>query len=119
LQRALDQSLSEIERFARSYRLDNFAALFERSRALLSAPQSGNAVYHNDLTLSGQLSPAAERLLEASQVAWVFGGMGSWNDLGQQETDDEAYQRLSDSLYGLLNRTYVAVASSTAPRHSR
>jgi hypothetical protein len=115
LRRALDHTLLEIAHFASSHRLENFAAIFARSRALLSASQPGDPVYHPDLTLPGQLTPVAQRLLEASQVAWVFGGMGSWNDLGQQETEDETYQRLSESLYGLLNRAYVAVANSTAP----
>lgn len=37
----------------------------------------------------------ARRLLAAAQSAWVFGGMGSWNDMG---FDDDAMQASYDAL---------------------
>ena len=44
--------------------------------------------------------PAAQ-LLGAAQSAWVFGGMGSWNDLGFEGEDQALYDRLSEELYRL------------------
>ena len=113
LKRELDRTLAEIQSYARSHRLESFATVFERSRAQLSSALPGGGVYHSDLTTQWQLSLIAQQLLAASQLGWVFGGMGSWNDVGPQDADDTEYQRLSEALFGLLNRTYVAVANTT------
>lgn len=78
----------------------------------LTTEVTGNGLYHSGLTLQGQLSSTAEQLLAASQLGWVFGGMGSWNDVAPQA--DEEYGRLSEKLFRLLNRTYVDVANTTA-----
>jgi len=63
-----------------------------------------------------RLSQLAGQLLAASQLGWVFGGMGSWNDVGSDVSKDPDYQRLSDTLFTLLPRTYVAVADTTMRR---
>jgi hypothetical protein len=51
--------------------------------------------------------------MAASSSAWVFGGMGSWNDIGfpDKQKEDE-YDRLSAELYEVINECYVAVANS-------
>jgi hypothetical protein len=112
LKRKLDTTLTEIRDYASAHNLESFATIFQKSRSQLSAEAPGNGVYHSDLTLSGQLSPTERQLLAASQLGWVFGGMGSWNDTIPH--DDKEYERLSEDLFGLLNRTYVAVANATA-----
>ena len=38
----------------------------------------------------------------ACEAAWVFGGMGSWNDLGFQGEDQQTYERLSHRLFQLV-----------------
>ena len=116
LKRELDRTLIELEHCARSHRLASFATLFQRSRAQLFAASPGGDVYHTDLTVPGQLSQLAEQLLAAAQLGWVFGGMGSWNDVGFDVSKDPEYQRLSDTLFTLLPRTYVAVADTTMRR---
>lgn len=52
----------------------------------------------------------AKQLLAAAQAAWVFGGMGSWNDLGFDGNDQQEYNELSDKLFSLLNQ---AVSNAT------
>jgi hypothetical protein len=47
-------------------------------------------------------------------MAWVFGGMGSWNDQGFDGDDDRIYRELSDHLYDLLNQGICAAANSSA-----
>lgn len=116
LKRELDAALVAIEGYARSHRLENFASLFERGRAQLSSDRPGDGVDHSDLAPPGQLSLTAQQLLAASQLGWVFGGMGSWNDVSRADADDAEYERSSQRLFGLLNRTYVAVANTTASR---
>jgi hypothetical protein len=45
-------------------------------------------------------SREARQLLSACERAWVFGGMGSWNDLGFREGDlQRRYDQVTPSLY--------------------
>ena len=106
-------TLSEIQGYAAAHRLESFAAIFATSRSQLTAEAPGKDVDYSDLALNGQLSVSARQLLAASQLGWVFGGMGSWNDIPHDQSDQE-YEWLSEELFALLNRTYVAVANTTA-----
>lgn len=114
LKRTLDTTLLELQTYATNHKLDSFAAIFQKSRMQLTTEVIGKDLYHSDLTPKGQLSLTAEQLLAASQLGWVFGGMGSWNDVAPQA--DKEYEQLSERLFDLLNRTYVDVANTTAHR---
>jgi predicted butyrate kinase (DUF1464 family) len=51
----------------------------------------------------------AKQLLFSAGNAWVFGGMGSWNDLGfDNKEDNETYDRLSEQLYSNINEAIIA-----------
>jgi len=113
LTRYLGETLDQISALARAQKLDNFAVLFEKSKEQLATDAQINSVYHSDVVPKGSLSPVASRLLAAAQGAWVFGGMGSWNDVGIEESAQADYQRLSEALFQLLNLTYVATANAT------
>ncbi|WP_085909121.1 hypothetical protein [Kiloniella majae] len=55
----------------------------------------------------------AHRLLAAIYNGWVFGGMGSWNDVVFPTPEDQAeYDRLTPELYQSLCRAIVAVSCS-------
>jgi len=113
LKHRLETALLEIQGYASAHRLNNFAAIFAESRSQLSAEAPGKDVDHCDLALNGQLGLTARQVLAAAQLSWVFGGMGSWNDTAHDQSDKE-YERLSEELFALLNRAYVAVANATA-----
>ena len=49
-------------------------------------------------------------ILEAIMSASVFGGMGSWNDIGGE---GERYDELSQRLYVSLNDVTAGLANST------
>jgi len=52
-------------------------------------------------------------LIFEAGYAWVFGGMGSWNDIGfQDEKDRQLYEDLSDKLYDLVIAALVAGINS-------
>lgn len=51
----------------------------------------------------------AIQLLYAASIAWVFGGMGSWNDTG---VNSEEYNNVSNELYNTINLSIVAVANN-------
>ncbi len=115
-----EHNLRDIGDFARSQRLDNFARLFESARSRLQSNPPYLNQNHSDLAPVGLLPNLACRLLAASQDAWVFGGMGSWNDMGSfDSTTQPRYEELSEKLYRLLNRVTVAAANSSASEKFR
>lgn len=110
----LIRALTEINSFAREHDLGGFADCFTKAEECLVAEHPFTLVYHRDLTPEGAISLPAARVLAACQAAWVFGGMGSWNDLGFDGTDQERYNKLSDHLYGLLNKCICAGVNESA-----
>jgi hypothetical protein len=91
---------------------------FLTARTLLHSDSPLMKGYYSDSLNSPRLSLAAKRLLGAAQSAWVFGGMGSWNDIGVGEHDSAEYTELSKALFDVLTRAIVAATnSSTADHH--
>lgn len=57
------------------------------------------------------MSAEQNRLLQAADRAWVFGGMGSWNDMGfENDQRHMEYETVSSRLYQAVN---VAIADAT------
>jgi len=104
--------LDRISAFARVHHLDNFAAVFDEGSALLASSEPLQSVYHTDIAPPGRVSTTSAQLLAAAQTAWVFGGMGSWNDLGFDGADQVLYDELSEELYRLLNTAILVAANS-------
>jgi hypothetical protein len=89
-----------------------FGDSFEAAQLAMTTA-AHRAVYHRDLAPAGALAPDAEALLAACQHAWVFGGMGSWNDIVVAEGARRDYERVSDGLFDALNGAIAAAANST------
>jgi len=107
----LAAALSAIAAFAKRNDL-GFVDSFEAGLAALNTDKAPTA-YHQDLGPPGYLTTAAVRLLNACQAAWVFGGMGSWNDGGYGEELLAEGDALSDRLFSLLQEGISAAANST------
>ena len=58
------------------------------------------------------LSIEAEQLISACFTGWVFGGMGSWNDMAFGREMEEEYHRVSDLLYTAICNAIVAAVNS-------
>jgi hypothetical protein len=121
LKSQLDGNLRAISAFARKQRMDGFAKAFDAGLAQLNSPNPSKGLYHSDLAPQNGLSLPAAQLLGAVQAAWVFGGMGSWNDVGFEGEDQILYERLSEDLYRLLNTAIVvatnaSIVSNQVPR---
>lgn len=57
-------------------------------------------------------NPLSGRLLNAVLPAWVFGGMGSWNDQSfSDETVKTEYERVSEALYQTVHRAIAAAVN--------
>jgi hypothetical protein len=101
----LNWALVEARDFAAKQGLTDWASLFERVLA------AGDESPDRALLLPTTYSADAHRLLATADQAWVFGGMGSWNDLGFADAAvEQEYQQVSRDLYAAA---LVAVLAST------
>ena len=106
-------TLTTIGDFARKHKLENWEDIFRRARMVLTAPDfNGRHAYMGSMP-DQNYSEDALRLLSATGAAWVFGGMGSWNDLGfSSDEDQELYLQLSGDLYNCITQAIIAAVNS-------
>lgn len=93
--------LQEIELFARKHNINDFAETFNKAIKTLDSDKP--STYWN-LTPDIGYTIQAKQLLYGACNAWVFGGMGSWNDWTPDD-DKETYTYLTEQLY------YVVIES--------
>jgi hypothetical protein len=101
--------LPRIEAFAREQGYDNFADCFARALTVLDGASPASE-HPDDLVRYAGMTLTQQRVRLAIDNAWVFGGMGSWNDIG--DTGPE-YDQLSEELFAALNETICGLANST------
>lgn len=103
----LSGALINIAAYANGANLKMWADIFERALSVLNGQQVG--VGYSNLLVEKNYKPEASRLLYAASAAWVFGGMGSWNDVGE---DSKEYSKFSNELYIAINLSIVAATNS-------
>lgn len=106
----LESVLPKIETLARNAKLENFAECFRSAREALSAKSIDADPLTDDYVRYAGLDLPRLRVLGAASAAWVFGGMGSWNDVGAGGAEADA---LSERLLRALIDAICAVANST------
>jgi hypothetical protein len=112
-------ALEEIHRFSEKHGCGGFTACFIRAMETLDSDGAKRHGYHKDLVVGGAAPSLADTLLDAAQSAWVFGGMGSWNDMGFEGAKQVEYDRVSQHLFAVLNETIqVAANASCVPRET-
>ncbi len=104
--------LPEMAEFARAHYEERFARAFDVALACLVSPYPIEAP--GRLAPKNVLPEIGAQLLDAVQAAWVFGGMGSWNDLAFGGEAQVQYEALSAELYRLLNTAIMAAANSSS-----
>jgi hypothetical protein len=114
LKSRLGNALGDVLRFAERHNIEGFANCFRDAGARLSAEPSDESFFGKNFAPPGLLTPEARQMLDACQTAWVFGGMGSWNDMGFDGDEQDTYDRVSDALYSSINQCISAAANSTA-----
>lgn len=106
-------ALSAINVFAVKHKLDNWVGIFSKAFNALESDEPATGFYHADLVITENYSLLARQVLFAAGKAWVFGGMGSWNDLGfDTEEENQTYDELSAALYAAINKGVVAAINS-------
>jgi len=110
---ALEESLKEVRAFSAKQKLEVFRKRFEEALDTIETKGRNRHGYHQDLAPTGFLLEEAAVLLDACQTAWVFGGMGSWNDLWFEGEDQGIYERVSERLFEAVNAGIEQAATSS------
>lgn len=109
----LEKTLTEIEAFAIGQNLDYWSKQFTQARQALIANTPESFYYNSDLIVNNNYSLTARQILYAAGTAWVFGAMGSWNDLGfNTKEDNEKYEALTEILYSKVNEAIISATNS-------
>jgi hypothetical protein len=82
---------------------------FAKAREVLVKGKVDEAPWLDELVRYTGFNQRQLSILRAIKHAWVFGGMGSWNDTG----GGERYEELSERLFKALNDTICGLANST------
>jgi hypothetical protein len=109
----LDVALADITRFAEAQQLENFAASFRLATECLTGAEPLTKGWFDKLDAKDGLDLAARQLLGAAEAAWVFGAMGSWNDLVFKGETGETYNELSNRLFALVNEATAAATNAS------
>jgi hypothetical protein len=105
----LRQTLTEIADFAYRQDLKSWGGQFEKAKLTLDSLKPERTYCHTDLIPEDRYSLTAKQIIYSACSAWVFGGMGSWNDLCfESKEDKKIYDRLSDQLYSNINEAIIA-----------
>jgi hypothetical protein len=106
----LEHALTRIHAFSVAHECDGFTECFVRALDSLRMPKPMSS-YASNLFAPGAATQAGLALMEAAQSAWVFGGMGSWNDMGFDGADGVEYEATSDQLFNAINAAICAAAN--------
>lgn len=109
---SLAATLTAVKAFALKQQLDNWTGVFDRALKLLesAAPAEG---WYEQLIDTSAYSLIALQLLYSAMSSYVFGGMGSWNDLVfDRDEDNRTYEELSAQLYDRVNRALLSGINS-------
>lgn len=109
----LRKSITEITNFAIGQNLKYWAEQFEKAKSFLDSPLPEESFYQKDLIPVENYSLTAKQILCSAASSWVFGGMGTWNDLVFDREENQAeYDRLSAKLYSDINNAIVAAINT-------
>lgn len=106
--------LTDAERFAAAQDQRSWAELFGRAREAAddATAASAPADRHQWATTT---TPEAVRLLDCASRSWVFGGMGSWNDVGVDSDAWADYEEVTARLYEAVLTAVLAATNAPLP----
>ena len=113
VRKELNEVLPEIAAFASSQKLQNWVAVFLAAKDTLTKENPEADYYHKDLLPEQYYWLEYQQLIFAAGTAWVFGAMGSWNDLIFDDPKTEKqYNELSAKLYKAIIKTIIAAVNT-------
>jgi hypothetical protein len=100
----LRSALSDAQQFATKHELPAWANWFQRAFDCFDSTKPLAFPEYVQFVCLDSYPEAAQRLLAAAYNGWVFGGMGSWNDLGfDPKSENDRYDEISAELYAAIN----------------
>jgi YD repeat-containing protein len=79
-----------------------FERAFLAAQNALSDPSPHIDLYNRDMLPDGLLALESLQIFACATKAWVFGAMGSWNDVWFEGHEAETYRELSDRLFAAI-----------------
>lgn len=99
----LKNAILACKTFSESHQLEGWKEYFVNALDCLECGNTNlKTIYHKDIIPLSKYSDEAKRILFSVQSAWVFGGMGSWNDMMFENNDQNLYEMISDQLFKAL-----------------
>jgi hypothetical protein len=109
----LKGTIKEMINFCIKQDLSNWLDTFEKAYNIFSELTPNKHYYHQDLIVIRNYSLSAQQLLFSAANAWVFGGMGWWNDMGFiDEEVQKKYLLHSQQLYEQIILAIIATTNS-------
>lgn len=100
----LRSALTATRDFAAKHELPSWAEWYQRAIDCADPSKSITFPEYIDFICLGSYPEIAQRLFAAAYNGWVFGGMGSWNDLYfEPDSENDRYHELSAELYAAIN----------------
>jgi hypothetical protein len=105
--------LKAIADFAFKLNYLHWGETFDNARRNLDNISPQKNVYLKDFIVDKNYSLVARQLLFSAELAWVFGGMGNWNDMWfESEETAKTYEELTSKLYDCIIRAIIASINS-------
>ena len=109
----LEVALSIARSFSEKAGLDVWGGQFMEAIDLLSHA-SPTIPYHPDILPAGFQDLSCRQLVASACKAWVFGGMGSWNDMSFENASlQKDYEFVTARLYQAVMNAFSAVTNSS------
>lgn len=107
------KALTSIEQFATAEKLNEWAEWFRKALEALQANDPTSYYPIRQMMVEKNYSLTALQLIFGAAQSWVFGGMGSWNDVGFEKMETtEHYHQLTGDLYEAVLKAIVAGINS-------
>lgn len=103
--------LKEIRAFSAEHHCDGFTQCFDQ--AIESLTTSKRVGHHQDWAPDNSIPLVAMAVLDACESAWVFGAMGSWNDMSFEGGDQAEYERVSERFFEVLTESIASATTSS------
>jgi len=112
----LDRALRRATQFAEQQQLSTWARVFAEARQQPERDGSPQDAPSRGVFPASWPDPDGPRLVDTALAAWVFGGMGSWNDLGFDDREaQQEYEQVSGELLETVLRACVAAVNIDLP----
>lgn len=104
----LNETLTAISAFAEKQKLNFWKDWFDRAIKTLQSQNPEALFFRQDMLVQKNHPLIARQLIYGGGNSFVFGGMGSWNDISFQQAEiQKEYEKISAQLYDIMNQAIL------------